>query len=249
MAVVRNPQRGVFISVCWESTPVAAINLNSWTNQRRRNDKASASPITTKQIGVLWCCCKSTKRIYHNNCEEVIFRRAHSAPSGEQTDLLRYSHSLKRHAVHSWGEDVLQTLSFSLRAWKKKKTHFDTYYDKRGWKRLLQCLLQERLGLLKGGDNKSSLLSARARYANGSRIPSGLCGTIVSSGPHLPGGETCLFWQSVPQRVTNTFSHANYNGQWSHVDRTSRIVLASRRGEPAATSSQSPLNCTAARQI
>lgn len=119
MAVVRNPQRGVFISVCWESAPVATINLNSRTNQRRRDEKASASPITTKQIGVLWCCCKSTKCIYHNNCEEVIFKRTHNAPSGEQTNLLRYSHSLKRHAVHSWGEDVLQTVPFSLWAWKK----------------------------------------------------------------------------------------------------------------------------------
>ena len=122
MAAVWNPQRGVFILVCWESASAAAIDLNSWTNQRRRDDKASASPITAKQIGVWWCCCQSTKCIYHNNSEEVIFKRTHNALSGEQTNLLRYSHLLKRHAVHSWGEDVLQTVSFSLQAWKKKPT-------------------------------------------------------------------------------------------------------------------------------
>lgn len=105
-----------FTSVYWESAPAVAINLNSRT---RRDDKASASTITTKQIGMLWCCRNSTKCIYHNNCEEVIFKRTHNALSGEQTSLLRYSHSLKRHAVHSWGENVLQTVSFSLQAWKK----------------------------------------------------------------------------------------------------------------------------------
>lgn len=71
-------------TVWWESAPAVAINLNSRTNQRRRDDKASASPITTKQIGVIWCCCKSTKCIYCNNCEEVIFKRTHNAASGQQ---------------------------------------------------------------------------------------------------------------------------------------------------------------------
>lgn len=124
MAVVRNPQRCVFLSVCWEPAPAAVINLNSRTNQQRGDDKASASPITTKQIGVLWCCRKSTKCIYHNNCEEVIFKHTPIMLCLEQTNLLRYSHSaalfsFKRHAVHSRGEDVLQTVSFSLQAWKK----------------------------------------------------------------------------------------------------------------------------------
>lgn len=202
-------------TVWWESAPAVAINLNSRTNQRRRDDKASASPITTKQIGVIWCCCKSTKCIYCNNCEEVIFKRTHNAASGQQkTCCAILIHSSVTLFIHGERMSSKQCPSLYRLGKRKKKTHFDTYYDKQGWKSSHQYLLQERLRLLKDSDNKSSVLSAR--YANRSHIPSGLCGTIISSGP-IYQGETC-FWQSVPQRVTTSAMQITINNgvTWSY---------------------------------
>lgn len=119
---------------------------------------------------------------------------------------------------------------------KKMHTLTHTSWDKRV-RVSVYCRLPERLRLLKDGDNKSSMSSRDIPLA------------IISVGPRQPAER---WLPSLRASVSGSLTHQRCKLQATgggSRDHTSRIVLASRRREPAATSSRSPPSCTAARSF
>lgn len=143
--------------------------------------------------------------------------------------------------------------------WKKKKhlglTHTMTNRDKRAHINI-HCLVPEQLRLLNDSDNKNSMsclcYGERSNGSSGLR-DMGIISFVLDCHRRdlrLTSGH----WSLLTAQGHEHYHYANYNQSMQETvqkqephNHTSRIGLASRCHEPAAISSQSPLNCTAAR--